>query len=117
MYEKAASALDLSLPIPDLAASEPNNFMTKLFATARENIAKEKDLYAPQREAYDAAMAEVKKIVDGVVDVETANAAVSAIQSLNHALTSKKEASALLTAKTGALGLKYSKEGYIPKEG
>lgn len=104
-------------PIPDLAASEPNNFMTKLFATARENIAKEKDLYAPQREAYDTAMAEVKKIVDGVVDVETANAAVSAIQSLNHALTSKKEASALLTAKTSALGLKYSKEGYIPKEG
>lgn len=104
-------------PIPDLAVNEPNDFMTKLFATARENIAKEKDLYAPQREIYDTAMAEVKRIVDSVTDVDTANAAVSAIQDLEHALTSKKEASALLTAKTGELGLKYTKEGYVPKEG
>lgn len=103
--------------IPDLAMNEPNDFMTKLFAAARENIAKEKDLYAPQREIYDVAMAEIKKIVDGVVDVQTANAAVEAIQNIDHALTSRKEASALLTAKTGELGLKYSKKGYVPKEG
>lgn len=103
--------------IPDLAMNDPNDFMTKLFAAARENIAKEKDLYAPQREIYDTAMVEIKKIVDGVVDAETANTAVEDIQNLDHALTSKKEASALLAAKTGELGLKYSKEGYVPKEG
>jgi len=51
-----------------------------------------------------------------VVDAATANEAVAAIQNLDHALTSKKEASALLTAKTGELGLKYSKEGYVPRE-
>jgi hypothetical protein len=54
-----------------------------------------------------------------VIDAESANQAVEAIQQLDHALTSKKEASALLTAKTGAMGLKYTKEGYVyvPKEG
>jgi hypothetical protein len=105
--------------IPELSSAEPNNFMTKLFEQARENIAKEKDLYAPQREIYDAAMVEIRKIIDGVIDAESANQAVEAIQQLDHALTSKKEASALLTAKTGSLGLKYTKEGYVyvPKEG
>ncbi len=103
-------------PIPELSAQEPNNFMEKLFVTARENIAKEKDLYAPQRELYDAAMAEITNIIDSVVDVQTANDAVAAIQKVEHALTSKKEASALLTAKTGELGLKYTKEGYVSKE-
>jgi hypothetical protein len=93
--------------------------MTKLFEQARENIAREKDLYAPQREIYDAAMVEIRKIIDGVIDAESANQAVEAIQQMDHALTSKKEASALLTAKTGAMGLKYTKEGYVyvPKEG
>lgn len=104
-------------PIPELSANEPNNFMTRLFATAREHIAKEKELYAPQREVYDIAMVEIRKIIASVVDAATANAAVEDIQNLDHALTSKKEASALLTAKTSELGLKYSKEGYVPKEG
>lgn len=103
-------------PIPELGENDHNNFMEKLFATARENIAKEKEMYAPQREAYDSTMMEVKRIVDRVTDVESANAAVFEIQALDHALTSKKEASAMLTAKTKQLGLKYSKEGYVPKE-
>jgi hypothetical protein len=91
--------------------------MAKLFDAARDNISKEKELYAPQREIYDATMAVVRNIVDGVTDAESANSAVEIIMGLDHALTSKKEASALLTAKTGTLGLKYSKEGYVPKEG
>ena len=72
---------------------------------------------SPQREIYDAAMAQIRKIVDGVTDAQSATQAVELIQQLDHALTSKKEASALLTAKTGSLGLKYTKEGYVPKEG
>lgn len=116
-FAKGTHGIVGRMPIPNLSESEPNNFMTKLFETARANIAKERELYAPQREAYEAAMVEIGKIVDGVVDVQTANVAVEAIQNIDHALTSKKEASALLTAKTSELGLKYSKEGYVPKEG
>lgn len=103
--------------IPELGIGDQNDFMAKLFDAARDNISKEKELYAPQREIYDATMAVVRNIVDGVTDAESANSAVEIIMGLDHALTSKKEASALLTAKTGALGLKYSKEGYVPKEG
>lgn len=102
--------------IPELSASEPNDFMTRLFETARANIIKERELYAPQREVYDAAMEQVRQILDGVCDVQTANEAVELLQGLDHALTSKKEASAMLTEKTRSLGLRYTKEGYVPKE-
>ena len=61
-------------------------------------------------------MAQVSEIINGVSDIETANAAAVQIPTIEHALTSKKEASAMLKAKTGALGLKYTKEGYVAKE-
>jgi len=102
--------------IPELNESAPNDFVTKLFETARANIAREKESYAPLREKYDAAMDKINAIINEVVDAQTANQAVSKILELDHALTSKKEASAMLTAKTDYLGLKYSKEGYVPKE-
>lgn len=104
-------------PIPELSETDPNDFMTKLFETARANIVKEREVYAPQREAYEAVMVKVKEIVDGVTDADTANTAVAELTVLDHALTSKREASAMLKAKTDALGLKYTKEGYVPKEG
>ena len=46
----------------------------------------------------------------GITDIETANAAAAKIPTLDHALTSKKEASAMLKAKTSELGLVWSRE-------
>lgn len=103
--------------IPELDDSTPNDFMTRLFEQARGNIAKEREQYEPLRKQYEEAMENVRIIIDNVVDAETAGAAAHTIPELNHALTSKKEASALLKAKTDALGLKYTKEGYVPREG
>lgn len=103
--------------IPELSATEPNDFMTRLFEKARANIAKERDVYAPQRAVYEATMAQVRQIIDGVCDAQTTNEAVEWLQGLDHALTSKKEASAMLAEKARALGLRYTKEGYVPKEG
>lgn len=104
--------------IPELSDTEPNDFMTKLFDTARANIAKEKEVYAPQREAYEAVMAKVVEIIAGVTDVDSANDAVVALQALDHALTSKREASSMLTEMTNTIGLVYSKTagGYVKKE-
>ena len=64
-------------------------------------------------------MENVRVIIDNVVDAETADSAARVIPELEHALTSKKEASALLKAKTDSLNLKYSKEEgcYVPREG
>lgn len=103
--------------IPVLTDASKNDFMTRLFDEARANIQAENDVFAPLKEQYDKTMIRVAEILEGVVDIETANAAAKSIPELEHALTSKKEASAMLKAKTDELGLKYTKEeGYVAKE-
>ena len=91
----------------------PSNHSEK----AKANIAAESEELAPIRAQYDAVMETCRQIVETVVDIDTANRAVKDIPNLAHALTSKKEASAMLKAKTDSLGLKYTPEGYVRKEG
>ena len=50
----------------------------------------------------------MKNIVDGVTDEQSANEAVKTIPAMEHVLTSKKEASAMLNAKAQSLGLKFN---------
>lgn len=116
-FAKGCHGINGKYTIPKLGASDANDFLTKLFDTAKANIAAENEAFAPIREKYQEVMEQVKVIVDGVTDIESANAAVETIPTMEHALTSKKEASAMLKAKTDALGLKYTKEGYVAKEG
>ncbi|MBR6905980.1 MAG: ATP-binding protein [Selenomonadaceae bacterium] len=118
-FAKGTHGITGEMPIPVLADGSPNDFMTKLFEKARQNIISENDAFAPQKKQYEETMEMVRTCIENVVDAETAKMAVETIRDFTHALTSKKEASAMLKAKTDALGLKYSKEtgGYVPKEG
>lgn len=117
-FAKGTHGINGRIPLPVLGDSTPNTFMADLFDKARKNIISENESYAPLRKQYEETMADVHTILDGVVDIETANQAAAAIPALVHALTSKKEASALLKAKTDALGLRYSKDagGYVARE-
>lgn len=116
-FAKGTHGITGRWPVPELDDATPNDFMSRLFDQARANIIKERDQYAPIREQYEAVMASVREIVANVVDAETAYAAAASIPALEHALTSKKEASALLKSKTDELGLRYTKDGYVPREG
>lgn len=118
-FAKGTHGIVGEMPLPVLDANTPNDFMTRLFDQARQSIASENDIFASQKKEYDETMEIVRAIVNGVTDAESANQAAQEIPKLPHALTSKKEAGAMLKAKTDALGLKYSKEtgGYVPKEG
>ncbi len=108
-FAKGTHGITGRIPVPQLDENGRNDFMTKLFEQARQSIIAEKDAYGPVREAYDKAMEQARIIIENVVDAETANHAAEAIPALEHALTSKKEAGALLKAKTDALGLKWDK--------
>lgn len=118
-FAKGTHGITGRIPVPALGDDTPNDFMTRLFAKARANIIAENEALAPIKAQYEATMAKVREIIAQVEDVETANAALGTIPAMEHALTSKKEASALLKARTDALGLKYSKDagGYIKREG
>lgn len=115
-FAKGTHGITGKIPIPTLSADTPNNFMARLFDKAKQSIEDEKAAYAPQREQYEQIMEAVRETIEKVVDIQTANDAAKTIPAMSHALTSLKEASALFKAKTDALGLKYTKEGYVPKE-
>jgi nucleoside-triphosphatase THEP1/chaperonin cofactor prefoldin len=104
--------------VPSLKPGQPNDYLTRLFEEARQNIMAEMQEYAPQRKAYDAAMSEGRDVVAAIETVDDLNAAARQIGQMEHALTSKKELGAMLNAKAKELGATYSKEakGYVPAD-
>ena len=54
-------------------------------------------------------MEQVKQIVAGVEDAGSAGAAAEGLKKLEHALSSEREARAMLSARTKDLGLKWDK--------
>lgn len=115
-FAKGCHGINGKYPVPSLGAEDKNDFLSRLFVRAKENIAAENQVFAVLKKQYDEIMDQVKQIIDGVIDIDSANAAVAEIPNMAHALTSKKEASALLKVRTAELGLKYTKEGYVAKE-
>lgn len=118
-FAKGTHGITGEMPIPVLNDSTPNDFMTKLFDKARQSIIAENEAYGPQKAKYVEVMGDVCALVESVKDQETANQALDLISNLEHALTSKKEAGAMLNTKCKELGLKYSKDAgcYVLKDG
>lgn len=95
--------------IPALTPTSPNDFLTKLFAQYNAISAEELAKNAADQEAYEAAMAEGRAIVEAITDADTANAAMPKIKAIKHCLTSEKEVGVLFNAKIKACGLFYDK--------
>ena len=114
-HAKGCHGIEGQIQVPELKSGDSNNFVAKLFDQARANMQAEQDELGPQMEAYTKAMEQVKTLVDGISNAETANAAAKAIMEMEHALTSKSEASSMLKGKTASLGLKWSRDagGYV----
>ena len=115
-FAKGTHGINGKIAVPFLDDKHPNTFMTQLFEQARKNIEAEKEYFEPLKETYAATMEIVKGVIGDIKDAETANTAAETIAGLEHALTSKQEALAMLTEKTNSLGLKYTKkDGYVLK--
>ena len=110
---KSAYGIKGIIEIPELKDGDPNDFLTKLFAKVRSNLAAEGEATAPQKVKYIAAIAEAKNICECVNAPEDVPEAVKAISSLDHALTSSKEAKAMLKARMDELGIVYDKANKV----
>lgn len=109
-FAKGSHGINGKHNIPSLDKdSIPNDFLTKLFDTARKNIAADAAANKALRDKYDTVMATVNEIVDAITNAEEATEAVAKLEKLKHILTSKKEANAILAAKASALALKWDK--------
>ena len=106
---KSAYGIKGLVEVPELKDGEPNEFLTRLFAKVRSNLAKESETLAPQKTAYDEAVKEAKNICAAVNAPEDVSMAVKAIGMLTHALTSEKEAKAMLKKRLEDLNIVWDK--------
>ena len=107
---KSAYGIKGLVEVPELKDGEPNDFLTKLFAKVRSNLAAESKALAPEKAKYDAAIAEAKLACDAVNAPEDVAQAAQYIKALDHALTSEKEATAMLKARLAELNIGWNKD-------
>ena len=107
---KSAYGIKGLVKVPELKDGEPNDFLTKLFAKVKENIAAESASLAPQKEAYEEAIAAGKLAIETIQKPEDIPEATKTIKSLTHALTSERELKAALTERIKELGIVYNKD-------
>ena len=106
---KSAYGIKGIIEVPELKEGDPNDFLTKLFAKVRSNLDTESKALAPEKQKYDAAMAEARNFINLIEKPEEVGDCVKAIKSLDHALTSEKEATALLKARLAELKIVWDK--------
>ncbi len=109
-FAKGSHGITGILPVPDKSITETNDFLSVLFDKAKANIAHENDVFAPMQAQYDAVMKEVREVIGAIQTADDANAAAAALPEMNHALSSKREASMMLKEKANSLGLKWDAE-------
>ena len=112
---KSAYGIKGLIEVPELKDGEPNDFLTKLFAKVRSNLAAESAALAPKKSEYDDVMAVGKAIVAEVNKPEDVSEAVKAIKGLPHALTSEKELNAALKARLAELKIVWDKTEKVYK--
>lgn len=105
--------------VPELKPGEKNDFLTRLFEEAKQNLENDMVAFAPQKQAYDGAMMQGRAMIESADSLEALTAAANGIRGLNHALTSKAELGALIGERAKALGGTWSKEAaaYVPIDG
>lgn len=106
---KACYGISGIMPVPELKDGEPNDFLTKLFDKVHKNLAEETKAYAPEKAKYEEAMVQAREFIGNVEKPEDVADCVKALKSLEHALTSEKESSALLKTKMAELGIVWDK--------
>lgn len=106
---KSAYGIKGLIEVPELKDGEPNDFLTKLFAKVRANLAAESAALTPEKEKYDVAISIAKKMVDSVNSPEQVQEVYDGLKRLDHALTSEKEATAMLKARCKELDIVFDK--------
>jgi len=94
-FAKGTRGIHGVYPVPELTPGTPNDFLTKLFREYNAVSVREAEKAAEDKAAYDAAMIAGNAIIAKVTDADTANANMADFKANNHALTSRKEHTAL----------------------
>ena len=115
---KSAYGIKGLIEVPELKDGDSNDFLTRLFAKVRANLAAESASLAPEQEAYDKAMATITKVIADIKTPENVLSTVQLIKTMKHGLTSEKESKAMLKVKMDELGIEWDKgkKAYVYKD-
>lgn len=116
-FAKGCYGISGDIILPELKGpDQANNFLTKLFEKARENIAKENEYYAPLRDQYERTMTEAESIIKAIDSPEAATEAANIIPKMGHALTSLAEIRSMFSEAIKSLGYVWDKDNKLYKE-
>lgn len=115
---KSAYGIKGLVKVPELKDGDANDFLTRLFAQVKANIAKENAGLQQEKEIYESAIATGKALVANITDLDTLAENMEGIKAIEHALTSEKEIKAMFSARLKELGIVYDKatKAYVSKK-
>lgn len=107
-FAKGCFGVQGIMPVPELKDGQPNDFLTRLFKIAQENINKESAAFSGEKAAYDKVMVHGNAIIQTAIDPQTAQEAADALGKLEHVLTSKVELLKLFKQHLASIGVKFN---------
>lgn len=108
-FAKSSFGIGGVMEVPELELSSTNDFLTKLFDKANQNIQDESLYFEEQKKEYETLMSEITPIINEMIG-ETIDEVSNTMKDLNHVLTSEKELKHLFKNKLDELGYKWNFE-------
>lgn len=97
------------IEVPELDVGDKNDFLSKLFARVRENIAKECEVLGEKTTKYEEVMKQGKELIAAVTKPEDVQPVLDALGALPHELTSDRELKSILKKKLAELNITFDK--------
>ncbi len=109
-FAKASFGIKGVMKIPELDGTKPNDFLTKLFQLANNNIKKEAVFFEEQKKEYEKLMNEIVPQIEKMETKEDLTSMTKLIKETNHILTSEKELKHKFKEKVAELGYQWNSE-------
>lgn len=107
---KSAYGIKGIVQVPELKEGDPNDFLTKLFAKIRSNLAAETESLGPLQKQYEEVMEAARKYCEYADTPEKVEEVMGMMRQLKHALTSEKECKAMMKKRCEELGIVWNKD-------
>ena len=108
-FAKSSFGIKGTYTIPELDGNIQNDFLTKLFEQANQNIQEESKVFEAERKEYQEVMDKYIPIIDGMT-TDNVQEISDLMQTIEHKLTSKKELSTRFKEKLASLNMQWNKE-------
>ena len=109
-FAKASFGIKGVMEIPELDGTKPNDFLTKLFQLANNNIKKEAVFFEEQKKEYEKLMNEIVPQIEKMETQEDLTSMTKLNKETNHILTSEKELKHKFKEKVAELGYQWNSD-------